>query len=147
MKARPADGHGDYVLFRRGVRYNDPEILLPPALAAQLKTVRDSADAELLALELAEREEAQAQRKKDKAEAEAAKPEPALNLEFGDYQLLIHEHSAGRYQVLVSPDAMKRRLLMLKEGLQSDRDQAKREEAAISAALKTGPDRCIVRPQ
>ena len=36
---------------------------------------------------------------------------------------------------------------MLKEGLQGDGDHAKREEAAISSAFKTGVDRCIVRPQ
>jgi hypothetical protein len=144
MKARPADSHGDYVLFRRAGHYNDPEIFLPPALAAQFQSEKDSADAELLALERAERDEAQAQRKKDRIEA--AKPEPAPNLEYGDFELHVHEHGVGRHQILVSPDAMQRRLSMLKVGLQSDGDHAKREETAISAALKHGADRCIVRP-
>lgn len=145
MSKRLADRHGDYVLHRsRSSTAYGVELYVSPQLADELNDERRRAEEEA-----AEKEE---QDREKRRQEQLATDKAAFSSGQGKASdPVIGEHSAHpleilRHKVLVDIGGMLARWHDLQDGLQGDKDHAKREEAALLRALERGPYRSIIRP-
>lgn len=140
---RPAKLHGDWVPFRLG-GYGGGEIFLPPGLAADLEAERRRRDSERAAAEEAEREAVRKKARSQLDRSPTTSDGPAELTLVGEH--VPHPCETARHRVLVDSKKIISRVQALRAGASSDRDQAKREEAALVRALAGGDYRSVVRP-
>ena len=147
MSTRPADEHGDYVFHRSGTnKAYGVELYVSPQLADELYRERKLAEREA-----AEAEEQRREQSRLELAALATEKPAATPVKSKPPDPVVGEHSAHplqvqRHKVLVDAENLLDRLRAVREGAQGDRDQAKREDVALSRALERGAYRSIVRP-
>lgn len=141
LLTRPADTHGDWVLWSAG--YDHGRLYVPPALAFELQAEHRARERERLAgeeTELATR----ARGKEESAKGRHEEAPKAQAAPVGAHQA--HLFEVHRHRVLVDVAGVSERLIRIKEGLYGDADHTTREVKALEAALQRGPLRSVVRP-
>jgi ATP-dependent Lon protease len=141
---RPADEHGDWVLWRPE-DYGSP-LFLSPVVAQKLEEERLQRRAELHAEQLADalKERRQAEAAAAIAAKATAQSSVLTSPTVGPHRA--HEHEVRRHRVLPDDHLLVRRLDALRSGMLGDKDHTGRELQAITAALTRGTKRSIVRP-
>lgn len=141
---RPADAHGDWVLWRQDDYGGRAPLYLPPELARQLNDERRQRERMRLAAEEADIEDRRRIREQnDKAKvAEAART--AKLAAIGEHRQ--HPYEVCRHRVLPNVERVMERLGQLRDGLYGDKEHSAREIKALSVALEKGPERSVVRP-
>ena len=143
--SRPADTHGDWVLWRPE-GYGRSPLYLAPDLASALDAEHRRRHEERVAAEKAEREEGrraqEAQSATEKARVEEATQQRVAAA--GPHRA--HQYEVHRHQVLPDADRLVERVEKLRDGLYGDKDHTGREIKALSAALERGTERSVVRP-
>lgn len=143
--SRPADSHGDWVLWR-AEGYGRAPLFVPPTLASQLDAEHRERAQARAAAEEAERAASRAAREKDAAAPQAGGAQGTSNERVALGIHRAHVNEVLQHTVLPNVDAVSERLQRLKDGLYGDSDHAAREVKALSAALERGPARSVVRP-
>jgi len=141
---RPADEHGDWVLWRPE-DYGSP-LFLSPVIAQKLEEERLQRRAELHAEQLADalEERRQAEAAAVTAAKTAAPVQASTSPIIGAHRA--HASEVRRHRVLPDDHLLVRRLDALRGGLLGDKDHTGRELQAITAALARGTKRSVVRP-
>jgi ATP-dependent Lon protease len=143
--SRPADTHGDWVLWRRQ-SIGGGALFLEPHLAAVL-------DRELIDLEelrrAALREEIEADQRARQVTAESAdgvapaKPATTEATRIGPHRA--HEHEVHQHLVLPRVDQVVERMRKLENGYYGEREHTARELKVLGKALDRGAKRSVVR--
>ncbi|MFG6488236.1 AAA family ATPase [Roseateles sp. BYS78W] len=141
--SRPADTHGDWVLWRPNGYGREP-LYVPPALVPHLEAEHQQRESERRATEEAELVEGRRVREEEaateKARAnETAQPKPPT---VGAH--LAHFFEVERHRVLCDVDRIVERIQKVRDGLYGDKDHTNRELKALTAALERGPERSVV---
>jgi ATP-dependent Lon protease len=139
--SRPADSHGDWVLWRiKG--HGHVSLYIQPDLASELDSeFVERAQARLAAEEA---ELAKSQRDKEATRERAEEEARSGSAAIGAHRA--HASEVLRHAVFPNIDAVSERLRRLEDGLYGDRDHTTRDCKALGAALERGPARSVVRP-
>lgn len=137
--SRPADTHGEWVLWRPPTCGSYPPLYLPPGLASQLDAEQRARELERRAAELTEREQQRALREA----AKTTETRPAAECLVGAHRA--HRHEVHRHRVLLDLERIVERIPKLQAGLYGEEEHTRREIKALKEALARGPERSVVR--
>lgn len=140
--SRPADSHGDWVLWRPE-GYGRAPLYLAPDLASALDAEHRRGHEEQVAAEREERRQALEEELAAKKAQSRKAPAPGAVV-IGPHRP--HAYEVQRHTVLPNVDLVVERMGRLRDGLYGDKDVTARELKVLSAALQQGSERSVVRP-
>ncbi len=139
MNFRPADAHGDWVLWS-SERARE-QLYLPPPVVSRLEAEQRRREQDRRELQRMSEECSRIDREAKVAEVEAASA--AYKHIIGTHQP--HAHEVGQHQVFPKIHEVEMRLRRLKDGLYGDKDLVARQEKALGLALERGATRSVAR--
>jgi ATP-dependent Lon protease len=143
---RPADAHGDWVLWRPDGYGSRAPLYVPPDLARRLEAEHRQRELERLSAEKADVEKRRRAGDEESA-TDAARTEETTRPQaasIGEHRT--HPFEVHRHAVLRDVERIAERVEQLRAGLYGDKDHTSREVKALTSALERGPDRSVVRP-
>lgn len=141
---RPADTHGDWVLWR-AEGYGRVQVYVSPGLAAELDAENRRRQDDLIAADKAEREERIRVAEEEIAarKAMSAEATKAIVTTIGPHRA--HEYEVHRHTIFPKLELVAERVQRIRDGLYGDKDHTTRELKSLGAALERGSDRSVVR--
>jgi len=139
MTVRPADAHGEWVLWSSD--FGRERLYLPPRVVSKLEADQQRRENDRRELLRMSEECSRIDREAAVAEMEAAKA--AGKHIIGKHQP--HAHEVGQHPVLPRLHEVEMRLRRLEDGVYGDKDLVARQQKALELALQRGAMRSVAR--